>query len=308
MDAHQIGPSVPIVDHLNFTARACSYVRLSIPKNPIEGAPSEQCGEKVIFGFVRRTVIGSVNPMEVGLIDTVNPILDIYCHVVLGEQEGFQTRDGLPKESLIPIPTLSASSQEPTPELFGTPLELGGWKCGRTSWLNVVPVKIKMPQGSSVESPPGSPVSSSGSDCLKYRNFDPPIKISVDELRQIDAYRRSIPALHTLGFDDPDTLALNEVKRAITIPLYDGSDSSGSTADSLTLKEELAMLAMYGLPCIGRMWAKELDKVLKREQEELALMRNEKLDAWFQGLPSPPVSPPVSWNGDLCHLCTSSDP
>lgn len=276
MDAHQIGRSVPIVDHLNYTARVCDYVRLSIPKNLTEGAPSEQCGEKVIFGFIRRTLIGSFNPMgEVEPIDPVNPVLDIYRHVVLDEQEGFQTRDGLPKESLIPIPTLSASSQEPTPELFGTPLELGGWKCGRTSWLNVIPVKIKMPQGSS------------------YRNFDPPIKISVDELRQIDAYRRSIPALHTLGFDDPDTLALNEVKRAITIPLYDGSDSSGSTADSLTLKEELAMLAMYGLPCIGRMWAKELDKVLKREQEELALMRNEKLDAWFQGLPSPPVSPPV---------------
>lgn len=113
--------------------------------------------------------------------------------------------------------------------------------------------------------------------------------MSGDELRQIDAYRRSIPALHTLGFDDPDTLAVNEVIRAITIPAYDGSDSSGSTGDPLTLKEELAILAMYGVPFIGQMWAKELDKVLKREEEELALIRNEKLDAWFKGLPSSPV-------------------
>ena len=128
---------------------------------------------------------------------------------------------------------------------------------------------------------------------MKYRNFDPPIKISGDELRQIDAYRRSIPALHTLGFDDPDTLAINEARTAITIPVYNGSDSSGSTADSLTLKEELTMLAMYSLPPMGRMWAKELDKVLKREKEELALIRDEKLDAWFKGLPSPPVSQPV---------------
>ena len=60
--------------------------------------------------------MGSVKP-----IDTVNPILDIYRHVVLDEQEGFQTRDGLPEESLIPIPMLSASFQEPIPELFGTP-------------------------------------------------------------------------------------------------------------------------------------------------------------------------------------------
>jgi len=151
MDSHQIGPSVPILDHLNYTARACSYVRLSIPKNFLkEGAPPEQCDEEVIFGFVRSTTRGSFNPFyDVNPIDG-NPILDIYRHVVLDEQEGFQTRDGLPKESLIPIPTLSASFQEPTPELFGTPLELGGWKCGRTSWLNVVPVKIKMPQGSSV--------------------------------------------------------------------------------------------------------------------------------------------------------------
>ena len=52
-----------------------------------------------------------------------------------------------------------------------------------------------------------------GLTALKYRNFDPPIKISGDELRQIDAYRRSIPALHTLGFDDPDTLAINEARR-----------------------------------------------------------------------------------------------
>lgn len=127
-------------------------MRLSIPKNPIEeGAPSEQCGEEVIFGFVRRVIIGSFSLLgEVGPIDPVNPVLDIYPHVVPDEQEGFQTRDGLAEESLIPIPTLSASFQEPTPELFGAPLKLGGWKCGRTSWLNVVPVRIKMPQGSSV--------------------------------------------------------------------------------------------------------------------------------------------------------------
>lgn len=124
---------------------------------------------------------------------------------------------------------------------------------------------------------------------MKYRNFDPPITISPDELRQIDAYRCSIPALHTLGFDDPETLAINEAIRATTIPAYDGSDSSGSTADPLTLKEELAMMVMYSLPSIGRIWAKELDKVLKREEEERALIRNEKLNAWFKGLPSPPV-------------------
>lgn len=273
MDTHQIGPSVPSLDHLNYTARVCSYVRLSIPKNSIEeGAPSERCGEELIFGFVRSTSIGSVNPMAEVPIDTVNPTLDIYRHVVLDEEDGFQSRDGLPKESLIPIPTLSASFQEPTPKLFGAPLKLGGWKCGRTSWLNVVPVKIKMPQGSS------------------YRYFDPPIEISRDELRQIDSYRRSIPALHALGFDDPDTLAAHEALQSIPIlELYDGSDSLDSSADSLTLKEELALMAMYTAPFIGRVFAKELDKVLKREEEERALILNGKLDAWFKGLPSPPV-------------------
>ena len=173
MDAHQLGPSVPRLDHLNYTARVFNYVRLSIPKNPIEeGAPSEQCGEEVIFGFVRRMTIGSVNPMgEVKPIDTANPILDIYRHVVLDEQEGFQTRDGLPKESLIPIPTLSASFQEPTPELFGTPLKIGGWRCERTSWLNVVPIKITMPQGSSVSRLQSPLFRSSGTDCFEVQEF-----------------------------------------------------------------------------------------------------------------------------------------
>lgn len=105
---------------------------------------------------------------------------------------------------------------------------------------------------------------------MKYRNFDPPIKISSDELEQIDAYRRSILALQTLGFDDPDTLATDELLRT-------------------TLKEELALLAYYSAPLLGRMWAKQLDAVLKQEAEERTVLRNEKLDAWFKGLPSPPV-------------------
>ncbi|KIK07689.1 hypothetical protein K443DRAFT_673266 [Laccaria amethystina LaAM-08-1] len=170
MDAHQMGPSVPRLDHLNVPARVFSYVRLSIPKKPIEeGAPSEQCGEEVIFGFVRNWSIGPVNGpgREVHPIDWVSPTLDIYRHVVLDEQEGFQTRGGLSKESLIPIPTLSALVQEPTPELFGAPLKLGGWKCERTSWLNVVPVKIKMPQGSSVSRLQSPLFRSSGSDCCE---------------------------------------------------------------------------------------------------------------------------------------------
>jgi hypothetical protein len=124
---------------------------------------------------------------------------------------------------------------------------------------------------------------------VKYRNFDPPIEISEDEIHQIDAYRRSIPALHALGFDDPDTLAANEFLRTIPIlEIYDGSDSSDSSADSLTWKEWLAMMAMYTAPFIGRMFAKELDRVLKQEEEE-RMLNNEKLDAWFKGLPSPPV-------------------
>jgi hypothetical protein len=172
MDGHQIGPSVPRLDHLNFPARVFSYVRLSIPKNPIEeGAPSEQCGEEGIFGFVRSWSIGSVNPLEVNPIDIVNPILDIYRHVVLDKQDGFQTRDGLPKESLIPIPTLSALVQEPTPELFGAPLKLGGWKCERISWLNAVPVKIKMPPGSSVSRLKSPLFRSTGSDSCEVQEF-----------------------------------------------------------------------------------------------------------------------------------------
>lgn len=129
-----------------------------------------------------------------------------------------------------------------------------------------------------------------GLTAVKYRYFDPPIEISRDELRQIDSYRRSIPALHALGFDDPDTLAAHEALQSIPIlELYDGSDSLDSSADSLTLKEELALMAMYTAPFIGRVFAKELDKVLKREEEERALILNGKLDAWFKGLPSPPV-------------------
>lgn len=55
------------------------------------------------------------------------------------------------------------------------------------------------------------------------------------------------------------------------------------------LKEELALLAYYSAPLLGRMWAKQLDAVLKQEAEERTVLRNEKLDAWFKGLPSPPV-------------------
>jgi hypothetical protein len=100
-----------------------------------------------------------------------------------------------------------------------------------------------------------------GLTAVKYRNFDPPIKISEDELHQVDVYRRAIPALHTLGFDDPDTLACNEAVRANTfIELHDGSDSLGSSADSPTLKEWLAMLAVpSGQPFIDRIFENELD-------------------------------------------------
>lgn len=126
---------------------------------------------------------------------------------------------------------------------------------------------------------------------MKFRKFNPPITMSGDEHRQMDTYRRSIPAL--LGLDDPDALAAQEARLARTYVVVNGSDSSNSRAGSLSLKEQLAMTAiMCSDPFVGQIFAKELTRVLKQEEEERALIRDEKLQAWFQGLPPRRLRPP----------------
>jgi hypothetical protein len=98
----------------------------------------------------------------------------------------------------IPMPYEASPAQShppfPTPEDFGDPLEVGGWKDRKPSWVQVVPQVAELKHTTKVRNDFYRRRALLSNVLAQFKCFEPPVKLSRDELQRLKVYAGLTPS------------------------------------------------------------------------------------------------------------------
>jgi hypothetical protein len=167
-------------------------------------------------------------------------------------------------------PPAQPHPQFPTPVEFGDPIEVGGWKNKKPSWIQVVPMLSMLKYTSLVRSEFSwrQVLLYSPTSVTQYKCYEPPVKLSEDEFRRLKAYvallaspesgtmHPSPPGGGSTATGDPDTSPSGKDKVAgggsTQDPKKDSGNNGGATFGA---GGSTALQALYATDAVKQAFA-----------------------------------------------------